>query len=71
MKSNEDLHKLWFVLIKEKNSILSDENFLERNTGEEVPKERLISIKKSMVNLKRIVESRAKIRKNYWNHLEE
>ena len=26
LKSTDDLHKLWYVLIKEKNSVLSDEN---------------------------------------------
>lgn len=60
IKSNSDLHKLWFVLLKERNMLLTMEH--ESNEkGHLFPSpERLDKVKDSMKNLEDIVRERNK-----------
>lgn len=58
IKSNQDLHKLWFVLLKEKNMLLTMENEgIEEHRLFPSP-ERLDKVKISMENLETVVRER-------------
>lgn len=69
LKSNEDLHKLWYVLLKEKNSILSDDMYVQRLYGENLPLTRIKRVEKSMKNLWKVMDFRKKVREDFQNHL--
>ncbi|KAM4694694.1 large ribosomal subunit protein uL29m [Discoglossus pictus] len=58
LKSNEDLHKLWYVLLKEKNMLLTLEQEAKRQRLAMPSPERLIKINKSMERLDTIVTER-------------
>ncbi len=59
-KSFDDLHKLWYVLLKEKNMLLSLKHEAKR-TGQEVPNfGRLKMVKISMARLKGVVGERTR-----------
>lgn len=60
IKSNEDLHKLWYVLLKERNMLLTMEEEYKRNLELFPSPERLHKVKESMVNLEDIVRERNK-----------
>lgn len=58
IKSNEDLHKLWFVLLKEKNMLLTMENEgVEQHRLFPSP-ERIDKVENSMQNLETVVRER-------------
>lgn len=58
LKSNSDLHKLWFVLYKEKNMLLTmQENCLAEGYYFPSP-ERIEKVEESMGNLEKIVQER-------------
>ncbi|XP_075058272.1 large ribosomal subunit protein uL29m [Mixophyes fleayi] len=57
-KSSEDLHKLWYVLLKEKNMLLSLEQESKRQRVAMPSPERLYKVTKSMENLDRVVTER-------------
>lgn len=60
IKSNSDLHKLWYVLLKEKNMLLTLEHECER-TYELFPSpERIDKVQESMDNLETVVRERNK-----------
>ncbi|UYV83073.1 MRPL47 [Cordylochernes scorpioides] len=60
IKSNEDLHKLWYVLLKEKNMLLTmEEAALKKNAAFQSP-ERLDKVEESMENLEEVVKERNK-----------
>eukprot|EP01025_Chloroclados_australasicus_P043567 TRINITY_DN4672_c0_g1_i1.p4 TRINITY_DN4672_c0_g1~~TRINITY_DN4672_c0_g1_i1.p4 ORF type:complete len:136 (-),score=7.55 TRINITY_DN4672_c0_g1_i1:634-1041(-) len=59
LKSFDDLHKLWFVLLKEKNFLLS-EKARYRKVNMEMPRhDRLHMVKKSMNRIKQTLAQRA------------
>lgn len=70
IKSNDDLHKLWYVLLREKNSIMSDSVFYRRLTGNELNENRILAVEKSMAKLKQVLCERKKVREAYKEHLE-
>ncbi|KAL2089267.1 hypothetical protein ACEWY4_013955 [Coilia grayii] len=57
-KSNEDLHKLWYVLLKEKNMLLTLEQEAKRQRVAMPSPERLKKVERSMVRLDTVVEER-------------
>ncbi|XP_076036392.1 mitochondrial ribosomal protein L47 isoform X2 [Oratosquilla oratoria] len=58
IKSNEDLHKLWFVLLKEKNMLLTME-YACKEENELFPNpERIDKVEESMKNLESVVKER-------------
>ena len=71
LKSGEELHKLWYVLLREKNSILADSNLMKRTQHEQMPSDRINTIKTSMDRLLTVVEAREGIKKNYRIYLED
>ncbi|XP_037085222.1 39S ribosomal protein L47, mitochondrial-like [Pollicipes pollicipes] len=64
LKSNQDLHKLWYVLLKERNMLLTAEHFYEKTEKELFPNpERIDKVNESMQNLELVVKERNKA---YW-----
>ncbi|KAJ8418925.1 hypothetical protein AAFF_G00004240 [Aldrovandia affinis] len=57
-KSNEDLHKLWYVLLKEKNMLLTIEQESKRQRVPMPSPERLKKVDRSMTRLDTVVKER-------------
>ncbi|XP_051483009.1 39S ribosomal protein L47, mitochondrial [Apus apus] len=57
-KSSEDLHKLWYVLLKEKNMLLTLEQESKRQLRPMPSPERLEKVEKSMKNIDLVVKER-------------
>ncbi|KAM6122322.1 large ribosomal subunit protein uL29m [Pterocles gutturalis] len=57
-KSSEDLHKLWYVLLKEKNMLLTLEQESKRQLRPMPSPERLEKVQKSMKNIDLVVRER-------------
>lgn len=57
-KSNEDLHKLWYVLLKEKNMLLTLEQESKRQRLQMPSPERLKKVERSMLRLDTVVKER-------------
>lgn len=57
-KSNEDLHKLWYVLLKEKNMLLSLEQESRRQRLQMPSPERIRKVNRSMFRLETVVKER-------------
>ncbi|XP_072897232.1 large ribosomal subunit protein uL29m [Hemitrygon akajei] len=58
LKSNEDLHKLWYVLLKEKNMLLTIEQEAKRQRLQMPSPERLKKVERSMTRIDTIVQER-------------
>lgn len=58
LKSNTDLHKLWYVLLKERNMLLTMEEECKRETRMFPSPERIDKIEDSMENLEAVVRER-------------
>ncbi|XP_028394233.1 39S ribosomal protein L47, mitochondrial-like [Dendronephthya gigantea] len=57
-KSNEDLHKLWYILLKERNMLLTVQEEAKRQEIVMVSPERLQKVKKSMALIKVVLNER-------------
>ncbi|XP_071344022.1 large ribosomal subunit protein uL29m [Trachinotus anak] len=57
-KSNEELHKLWYVLLKEKNMLLTLEQEAKRQRVQMPSPERIRKIGRSMMRLETVVNER-------------
>jgi large subunit ribosomal protein L47 len=60
IKSNTDLHKLWFVLLKERNMLLTMEHEAKRCLELFPNPERIDKVEESMTNLEAVVRERNK-----------
>lgn len=58
MKSYDDLHKLWYVLLKEKNLLLTEKYDCKSRNVMMVHPERLHKVKLSMKRLKGVLAER-------------
>ncbi|KAK2581581.1 hypothetical protein KPH14_002090 [Odynerus spinipes] len=58
LKSNEDLHKLWFVLLKERNMLLTMQEACKRADEIFPNPERLDKVEMSMENIESVVRER-------------
>lgn len=58
IKSNSDLHKLWFVLLKERNMLLTMEHECDTEYELFPSPERLDKVNESMQNLETVVRER-------------
>lgn len=58
VKSNSDLHKLWFVLYKEKNMLLTMQEAHKSECRAFPSEERIEKVEESMANLEKIVRER-------------
>ncbi|KAK8753740.1 hypothetical protein OTU49_001390 [Cherax quadricarinatus] len=63
IKSNEDLHKLWYVLLKEKNMLLTMEHAAQEENRLFPNPERIDKVEESMKNLEDVVKERNRA---YW-----
>lgn len=63
IKSNEELHKLWYVLLKEKNMLLTMEHACKEEYRLFPNPERIDKVEESMNNLERVVRERNRA---YW-----
>ncbi|CAB9505286.1 39S ribosomal protein L47, mitochondrial [Seminavis robusta] len=61
-KSFDDLHKLWFVLYKEKNALLTERQMCRRNQIEFPQPERFRKAQKSMGAIKQVLGERKRER---------
>ncbi|XP_070765426.1 large ribosomal subunit protein uL29m [Enoplosus armatus] len=57
-KSNEDLHKLWYVLLKEKNMLRTLEQEARRQRVQMPSPERIRKVDRSMIRLETVVKER-------------
>ncbi|MEQ2239295.1 hypothetical protein ILYODFUR_002916 [Ilyodon furcidens] len=57
-KSNEDLHKLWYVLLKERNMLLTLQQEAKRQRVQMPSPERLRKVERSMIRLETVVTER-------------
>nr|XP_057928514.1 39S ribosomal protein L47, mitochondrial [Doryrhamphus excisus] len=57
-KSNEDLHKLWYVLLKEKNMLLTLQQESRRQRLQMPSPERIRKVERSMIRLETVVKER-------------
>ena len=71
LKSHDDLHKLWYVLLKEKNKLKSD--FLMSKQMQQIyfGKNDLKKVNLSMARLLTVVNERKRLRAQYRMHLED
>lgn len=60
IKSNPDLHKLWYVLLKEKNMLLTMEHECEQKHELFPSPERIDKVQESMNNIETVVRERNK-----------
>ncbi|KAG7212808.1 hypothetical protein KM043_013064 [Ampulex compressa] len=60
IKANEDLHKLWFVLLKERNMLLTMEELCKNEFKPFPNPERLDKVQESMSNIETVVRERNK-----------
>ncbi|KAH9510353.1 39S ribosomal protein L47, mitochondrial [Bulinus truncatus] len=58
VKSNQDLHKLWYVLLKERNMLLTMETEYNRNNELFPNPERITKVEESMENILEVVKER-------------
>uniref|UniRef100_A0A7N0V4J6 Large ribosomal subunit protein uL29m n=1 Tax=Kalanchoe fedtschenkoi TaxID=63787 RepID=A0A7N0V4J6_KALFE len=59
LKSWDDLHKLWYVLLKEKNMLMTQRQMLQSQNLRFPNPERLPKVKVSMCRLKHVLTERA------------
>lgn len=71
LKNSEDLHKLWYVLIKEKNALLADSAYKKKIYNTRGPQGRMSKLKVSMSRLLTVVNERKKVRDDYRKSLED
>ncbi|KAL0356004.1 UNVERIFIED_CONTAM: 39S ribosomal protein L47, mitochondrial [Sesamum radiatum] len=59
LKSWDDLHKLWYVLLKEKNMLMTQRQMLHAQNLRFPNPERLPKVRKSMCRIKHVLTERA------------
>ena len=71
LKSHEDLHKLWYVFLQEKNKLKSDLLFSIQLGQQFYGNDHLYKTRKSMARLLTVVNERKKCRNEYRKYLED
>jgi ribosomal protein L29 len=71
LKGHDDLHKLWFVLLQEKNKLKSDQLMSIQLKQRFYGMENFYKVRKSMARLLTVVNERKKLRSEYRRVLED
>ena len=71
LKNHDDLHKLWYVMLKEKNKLKSDLLISQQLQQQFYGYSDLVKIRLSMARLLTVVNERKKLRNEYRRHLED
>tara|TARA_B110000285_G_scaffold227355_1_gene288549 strand:+ start:954 stop:1265 length:312 start_codon:yes stop_codon:yes gene_type:complete len=71
LKSHDDLHKLWFVLLQEKNKLKSDQLMSIQLRQRFYGLDNFYKVRKSMARLLTVVNERKKLRNEYRRVLED
>jgi len=71
LKSTDDLHKLWYVLLKEKNALRSDNILKKKAFGTMGPQGRMSKIRVTIARLLTVINERKKVCDDYRKSLEE
>ena len=71
LKNHDDLHKLWYVLLKEKNKLRSDLLISQQLQQMFYGHSDILKVKLSMNRLLTVVNERKKLRNEYRKHLED
>ena len=71
LKSNEDLHKLWYVKLKEKNKLLSDRLMCIQQGLDHRAHQNIVKVKVSMKRLMTVVGERKTLLFSYRKMLED
>ena len=71
LKNHDDLHKLWYVLLKEKNKLKSDFLMTKQMGQVYFGKNDLKKVNLSMSRLLTVVNERKRLRSQYRMHLED
>jgi hypothetical protein len=71
LKSHDDLHKLWYVLLKEKNKLKSDWLVSSQLGQQFYGYSDILKVRLSMSRLLTVVNERKKLRNEYRRHLED
>eukprot|EP00742_Colponemidia_sp_Colp-10_P000935 GILJ01001013.1.p1 GENE.GILJ01001013.1~~GILJ01001013.1.p1 ORF type:complete len:196 (-),score=10.71 GILJ01001013.1:85-627(-) len=61
LKSFDDLHKLWYVLLKERNMLLSEKLVAKSEQRKMINPERLQKVRKSMARIKFVTHERVRL----------
>eukprot|EP00240_Pyramimonas_obovata_P011926 CAMPEP_0118934978 /NCGR_PEP_ID=MMETSP1169-20130426/14627_1 /TAXON_ID=36882 /ORGANISM="Pyramimonas obovata, Strain CCMP722" /LENGTH=142 /DNA_ID=CAMNT_0006877945 /DNA_START=217 /DNA_END=645 /DNA_ORIENTATION=+ len=59
LKSFEDLHKLWYILLKEQNALFTERYHAKQNRQQMEAPHRLRMVRKSMARIKHVLTERA------------
>lgn len=70
IKSNEDLHALWYVCLKEKNLLLSDKALILKYRDKFVGDVRVQKVNLTMRRIKEVMRERQTVRDEYRRKLE-
>lgn len=65
LKADDDLHKLWYVLLREKSLLISDKQFKVQHRMNKGPQDRIIKVRISMARLLTVVHERHLVREAY------
>ena len=58
-KSYEDLHRLWYVLVTERNMLLTEKHLAKTNREPMRAPQRMTKVRKSMARIKHVLTERA------------
>ena len=74
LKSTDDLHKLWFVCVREKNLVLADEMAKNHNPSYQRKAGKIRRVEKldqTMSRILHVINEREKVRKEFRSYLED
>ena len=65
LKSDDDLHKLWYVLLREKNVLMADNQAKVQHKVPKGPQDRMSKVKQTMARILTVVRERELVREAY------
>ena len=71
LKSDDDLHKLWYILLQEKNLLMADTQYRVQHRGGRGHQDRILKVKISQARLLTVVHERFLVRERFKAALEK